>query len=362
MQKRLKIAVGMSGGVDSAAAAALLKQAGHAVTGIFMKIFDESMFFPESAGHACFGPGGEDDAAAAEEICKKLGMPFHVVDLKGEYKRNVLDYVTAAYVEGKTPNPCVVCNRKLKFGVLLDRAWATGVAFQMFATGHYARIVQSGRRYLLKRGMDPSKDQSYFLYGLTQMQLSRILFPLGAFSKERVRQMAASLGLADGVRPESQDFAAGGDYASLFRPEQVQPGDIVDKNGNILGRHKGIIHYTVGQRKGLGIAAPKPLYVVRLEVDRNQVVVSDQKEDLYARGLIAGGLNWIAVQGLDGLRPATVKIRLNHKAAAATVSPLEEHYVRVEFKDPQASVTPGQSAVFYDQDTVLGGGVIERAF
>ncbi len=358
---RLKIAVGLSGGVDSSVTAALLKEAGHEVMGITMEIYDGALSISESAKHACYGPGEAEDVAAAESVCKTLNIPFQTISLKKEYKRHVLDYFTAEYLEGRTPNPCIVCNHKLKFGFLLEKAKAAGFDFEMFATGHYAQIIQSENRFLLKTGMDKTKDQSYFLYALTQEQLSRTLFPLGGYTKNQVREMAATMGLETASRPESQDFIAGGDYTPLFDPDKVKSGDIVDEKGNVLGKHRGIIHYTVGQRKGLGISSGKPLYVLKVDAPGNRVVVSD-KERLFAKGLIAKDLNLIAVDSLERSYDAKVKIRLNHRAVVAKVDPLDGNRAKVRFEQPQPSVTPGQSTVFYLDDTVLGGGVIEKAF
>ncbi len=355
-----KIAVGLSGGVDSSVAAALLKQMGNEVVGVTMEIFDGSLDVKESGRHACYGPNEAEDLKMAASVCQTLEIPFYVVDLKKEYKQVVLDYFTSEYLQGRTPNPCIVCNRKLKFGFLLDKARQMGLDFEMFATGHYARIEKEEDRYLLKRSVNGAKDQTYFLHALTQEQLARTVFPLGGHTKDKVREIAASLGLRTAVRPESQDFITGRDYSPLFDPKEIRPGEIVDEEGNRLGTHRGIIHYTVGQRKGLGIAAKKPLYVLRLDAPNNRIVVSG-KENLFAAGLIATDLNMIAVETLDRTYDVQVKIRLNHAPVAAKVTPWEGNRARVEFKEPQRSVTPGQSAVFYMGDTVLGGGVIERA-
>jgi tRNA-specific 2-thiouridylase len=328
--------------------------------GITMEIFDGSVHVEESGRHACYGPGEQEDVEAAESVCKTLNIPFQVVDLKKEYKTHVIDYFRTEYLAGRTPNPCITCNHKLKFGFLLEKAKGAGLDFDAFATGHYARTTKSGERFLLKTASDPTKDQSYFLYALTQNQLSQTLFPLGGHTKHQARKIAGSLGLETATRPESQDFIAGGDYSPLFSNEEMKQGDIVDIKGNIMGRHRGIIHYTVGQRKGLGIASDRPLYVRNIDAPNNRIVVSD-RDGLFSKGLIAKDLNLIAVETLDRPHQVKVKIRLNHKAVDATVFPHEKGKAKILFNEPQLSVTSGQSAVFYSGDTVLGGGVIEEA-
>ena len=359
-RERVKVAVGLSGGVDSSVAAALLKKEGFDVIGITMEIFDGSVEIQESNKHACYGPGEQEDLEKAAAVCKKLGIPFHVIDLKKEYKHHVLDYFRQEYLKGRTPNPCVVCNKKLKFGFLLEKARKAGIAFETFATGHYAEIVKSGERHLLKKAKDSSKDQTYFLYTLTPEDLSTTLFPLGGFTKQQVRQTARSIDLETAEEPESQDFIAGGDYASLFTEEETKEGDIVNESGLVLGKHKGIIHYTIGQRRGLGIAAPQPLYVTKIDAGTNRIVVSD-KEKAFSKGLIATDLNLIALERLDRPFKVKAKIRLNHKETTATIFPHEKDKAKVLFEAPQMSVTPGQSVVLYEDDIVFGGGIIEQA-
>jgi len=356
----IKVAVGLSGGVDSSIAAALLKEKGYDVIGITMKTFDASMPVTDSAKHSCYGPGEEEDVKAAAAVCKKFGIPFHVIDLKEEFRNHVIDYFRREYLAGRTPNPCVVCNHRLKFGFLLEKTKEAGVDFQLFATGHYAQILESGGRFLLKRAADLSKDQTYFLYTLTPDQLSHTLFPVGEYTKRQVRELARSLGLETADRPESQDFVSGTDYSSLFYEEEVKEGDIVDEKGNTLGKHRGIIHYTVGQRRGLGIASDRPLYVLKIDAQNNRIVVSD-RENLFSEGLVAANLNLIAVERLDRPYKVKAKIRLKHKEADATVFPHEKNKAKILFDDPQMSVTPGQSAVFYSDDIVFGGGIIEQA-
>jgi tRNA-specific 2-thiouridylase len=253
----------------------------------------------------------------------------------------------------------VVCNQKLKFGFLLEKARQAGCDFDYFATGHYARIVKSDSRFLLKRAADRSKDQTYFLYGLTPQQLARTLFPVGDHTKQQVREMAYALGLQTAGREESQDFIDGGDYSILFSKGEIKAGEIVNEKGQVLGQHRGIIHYTIGQRRGLGIASHQPLYVSRIDAASNRIVVSHHEHR--SKGLIAGDLNWIAVDRIERPQQVRVKIRLQHKETDATVYPPDGDQTRILFKKPQLSVTPGQSAVIYADDTVLGGGVIIAA-
>lgn len=359
-QRKKRVAVGLSGGVDSSIAAALLKEEGYEVIGVSMLTFDDSMPVTESERHACYGPGEEEDVKSAASVCHKLGIPFHAIDLREEFRNHVINYFRHEYLEGRTPNPCIVCNHKLKFGFLLEKTKVMGIDFDFFATGHYAQIAESSGRFLLKRAADLSKDQTYFLYALTQEQLSHTLFPLGGYTKTKVREMALAFGLETANRPESQDFVSGMDYASLFSEEELKEGDIVDESGKVLGTHRGIIHYTVGQRKGLGISSDRPLYVLRIDAQRNRIVVSD-KENLISDGLIAADLNLIAVDQLEGPHKVKVKIRLQHEEVEATLLPHENSRAKIVFDEPQMSVTPGQSAVFYADDVVFGGGIIEHS-
>ncbi len=357
---KIKVAVGLSGGVDSSVAAALLQKQNYVVCGITMEIYDDALGVDESAKHACYGPGEKEDVESAAAICRKLKIPFHTIDLRQEYQNHVIRYFRNEYLEGKTPNPCVVCNQKLKFGFLLDKARQAGLEFDYFATGHYARIENAGDRFLLKRAADHSKDQTYFLYGLTQHQLARTLLPLGGHAKQQVREIARALGLQTADREESQDFIDGGDYSILFDKKEIKAGDIVDEAGQVLGKHRGIIHYTIGQRRGLGIASQRPLYVRQIDAVRNRIIVSYQEN--LSKGLVAADLNLIGGDRIEQpLTDVRVKIRLRHKAADATVYPTDGNYTKILFKAPQMSVTPGQSAVIYNGDTVLGGGIISAA-
>ncbi|MFC1669359.1 tRNA 2-thiouridine(34) synthase MnmA [Spirochaetota bacterium] len=360
MNSKVKVAVGLSGGVDSSVSALLLKEAGYDVIGLTMKIFDESFEVSENSKHACYGPGEDEDIEMAEKMCGILDIPFHVLDLCREYEHHVLDYFRNEYVSGRTPNPCVVCNNKLKFGFLIDKARDTGINFDYFATGHYARIEKVENRYLLKKAVDASKDQTYFIYTLTSNLLSKIMFPLGSMTKDRVREKAKELDIEIAFRPESQDFIAGGDYSPLFKDVKVQPGDIIDEEGNVLGRHNGIMYYTVGQRRGLGIGGrEKPLYVLKIDVENNRVVVTD-REGLFSEGLIANDIRLSAIDILDKPYKINARIRQNSKEAPATLYPFDDNRAKVVFDDPQYSITPGQSVVFYDGEIVFGGGIIEE--
>jgi len=354
-----KVIVGMSGGVDSSVAAALLKEEGYEVTGVTMKIWDGGTIPKAGAHHACYGPGEEEDIKDAQKVAEILGIPFHIVDLKQEYKTDVLDYFFNEYLSGRTPNPCVVCNRKVKFNALVERARANGIKFDYFATGHYAQLEYSKKwnRYLLKKAKDLNKDQSYFLYSLSQGQLGQTLFPLGDYTKEEVRKIARDSGLGINNKPESQDFITG-DYSFLFKGA-IRSGPILNKQGKILGEHKGIPFYTIGQRKGLGISARERLYVVSIEPKRNAIMVGT-KDDLLEDELIASNLNWIAIEKLEKPIKVKAKIRYLHREAEAEIIPMDKEKIYVKFREPQMAITPGQSVVFYDGDIVVGGGVIER--
>lgn len=359
--RRERIAVGLSGGVDSALAAALLVEAGHEVIGLTMRIWDESLGLRESRGHACLGPDEAHEVADAAAVARQLGIPHHVFDLSEEYGRTVLGYFRSEYLAGRTPNPCVVCNRSLKFGLLLRGARRSGLSFDAFATGHYVRTAERDGRWYLLKGADPGKDQSYFLVGLSRADLPGLRFPLGAFDKTRTRNEARRLGLVVAEREESQDFVAGGDYTPLFTPGEVRPGEIVDAEGRVLGRHEGIVRFTVGQRRGLGVAADRPLYVLRLEAATNRVVVSD-RDDLLADGLEGSGLNLLGADTLEPGRAVQARLRQGQREfpARAWQEAGDPTRFRLLFDAPRAAVAPGQFAVLYDGDVVLGGGVIDR--
>jgi tRNA-specific 2-thiouridylase len=352
-----EVLLAMSGGVDSSVAAALLKERGYTVMGATMRIWDAETV-PGEVGHrGCCGPEKERDVENARKVAEALGIPFRVIDLKKEFKSQVLDYCRLEYLSGRTPNPCVRCNRKVKFDALGAKARDSGIEFGYFATGHYARVEydESRHRHLLKKGRDLSKDQSYFLFSLSQKQLGRSLFPVGDYTKEQVKEMASSLGLDVNHRRESQDFIAAG-YASLMK-DRVERGPIVDRRGDVLGRHEGIQFYTIGQRKGLGISAREALYVVDIDAGKS-TIVAGRKDELYRDECTASDLNWMADRPTQPMR-AKARIRYLHREAEATITPLDEGRVSVRFEQPQMAITPGQAVVFYDGEVVIGGGTIE---
>ncbi len=354
----MRIAVGMSGGVDSSVACHLLKQEGHEVIGITMRIWDSeaSVALKKSA---CFGPDEETEIEEARAFASGLGIPYHVIDLAKEYKSSIIGYFKREYGRGRTPNPCINCNRLMKFGLLLEKAETAGIRFDKFATGHYARVAYDGKsgRYLLKKGIDARKDQSYFLGLLSQEQLSRVVFPLGTYTKEKVKEIAKTFGFPAYDKKESQDFYSG-DYGELI-DEKPNPGRIIGKDGRLLGMHKGLSRYTIGQRRGIGVASNIPLYVTGMDCDTNTVTVGTEDE-LLGRRLLVRDVNWIGIQAPECGLSAQVKIRYMHHAQQAKVSPADEDAVIVEFESPQRAITPGQYAVFYDNDTVLGAGVIDK--
>ncbi len=354
----MKVVVAMSGGVDSSVAAALLKEQGYQVSGITMRVWEGKVLPGEGRRHGCCGPGEEEDIEDARKVSQILGIPFYTLDLRQEYRSEVLDYFCHEYLSGRTPGPCLRCNRKIKFDALLRKARDSGIEFDYFATGHYARIEydKERHRYLLKKARDLSKDQSYFISSLSQEQLGGSLFPVGDYTKGEIRKMAADFGLTVNNKPESQDFIAGG-YRSIVGT--APPGPIKDKQGNVLGEHRGISFYTIGQRKGLGISAKEPLYVIEIDPEENAIIVGS-KEELYQDELIASGLNWIAIEKLEQPLPVKARIRYAHPEAEATVTPLDKDKVYIKFKEPQMAITPGQAVVFYQGDVVVGSGTIER--
>ncbi len=353
-----KAVVAMSGGVDSSVAAALLKEQGYQVTGVTMKIWGGPDSPGEGVRHGCYGPGEAGDIEDARRVARILGIPFYVFDLKEEYKAEVLDYFCLEYLSGRTPNPCLRCNRSLKFGALVRRIEQSGIEFDYFATGHYARIEydEAKRRYLLNKARDLNKDQSYFIAMLSQEQLGRALFPIGNHTKAEVRKLATDFGLGVEQKAESQDFVEGG-YSALL--PAALPGPILDKTGDILGEHRGISFYTIGQRRGLGISTQDPLFVVDIDPERNAVVVGG-KDELYRDELTASGLNWIAIEELRQPIEVKARIRYRHQEAEAVVTPLSEDRVRVKFGEPQMAITPGQAVVFYQGDVAVGAGTIEK--
>lgn len=352
-----RVVVGMSGGVDSSVAAILLLEQGYEVIGITLKMWGKDCV--NRAEDKCCGPQAVMDARA---VCARLGIPYYLIDDSEEFKKEVIEYFASEYRAGRTPNPCVVCNEKIKFGSLIQTAVQLGADF--VATGHYARIERNGEngRYLLKRGIDPKKDQSYFLFSLRQEQLKRIIFPLGNLNKSLTRNIAEKYNLKTATKQESQEicFVPDGDYAGFLEKSgylEKNPGEIVDLNGRVLGRHNGIQYFTIGQRKGIKIAASKPLYVVKIDAVNNRVVVGSA-EDLTKSSLIIERCNWISFERLDKELEVIAKIRYNHTGAKALVKPIDENRAIVEFYESQRAITPGQACVLYKDDVVIGGGWI----
>ena len=352
------VAVGMSGGVDSSVAAALLQAQGYRVSGLTMRIWDGPSYASKGARHGCYGPSEEQDIADAEAVAARLRIPFHVIDVRDEYRTEVLEYFRKEYQLGRTPNPCSRCNRAVKFGGLIAKARKSGVMSDYFATGHYVRLIRDAAsgRYALRKGVDLAKDQSYFLALLSQDQLAHSLFPLGTYTKAEVRTLAADFGLPVAKKRESQDFA---DPECDMLPGDSTPGPILDRQGREIGRHSGIARHTIGQRKGLGVSLGRPLYVTEIDTKRNAVIVGDRSE-IFGRSLVASEVNWIALDGVDCPIVVSARIRYRHQEAIARIRPLVKGEVLVEFVEPQMAITPGQTVVFYDGDVVLGGGIIER--
>lgn len=350
----------MSGGVDSTMAALLLQKQGFTVVGLTMKIWDDSVQRATTKS-GCYGPDQAYSIADAQATAVQLGIEHHVIDLSDEFRETVIEYFRREYGNGKTPNPCVICNARIKFGILLEKAATSGIVFDLFATGHYARIVYdpAGPRYLLKRGVDSAKDQSYFLYRLSQEQLGKIMFPLGDYRKDEIRTIARETGFEEYLeKPESQDFLEWDDYGVLLK-NRGQPGNIVDTEGKIIGRHAGIGRYTVGQRRMLNLAGMKePFYVLRIDAERNEIIAGP-KSSLLHTALIAEDLHWVVpVQDLRG-ETLRAQIRYRSMPSECTVHPAEDETIKVEFVKPQEAIAPGQSIVFYAGDTVAGGGIIK---
>lgn len=354
-----KVVVGMSGGVDSSVAAYLLKEAGYDVVGVTMQIWqDEDQTVQEENGGCC-GLSAVDDA---RRVAWDLDIPYYVMNFKQEFKENVIDYFVDEYIQGRTPNPCIACNRFVKWESLLKRSLDIGAEY--IATGHYAQIEQlpSGR-YALKKSATAAKDQTYALYNLTQYQLSHTLMPVGQYTKDEIRAIAEKIHLKVANKPDSQEicFIPDHDYARFISEntdKELVPGNFVDVDGNVIGQHRGITHYTVGQRKGLNLSMGHPVFVTAIRPETNEVVIGNA-DDVFTNQLKCDRLNWMAVDGLHGQEMrVSAKIRYSHKGAPCTIRETEDGTVECIFEEPQRAVTPGQAVVFYDGDYVVGGGTI----
>ena len=351
-----KVLIAMSGGVDSSVAAFLMKEQGCQCIGATMKLFHNEDIGVKRTKTCC----SLEDVEDARSVAFRLGIPYYVFNFSDDFNGQVIDRFIAAYERGATPNPCIDCNRYLKFERLYERARILGC--DAIVTGHYARIEQENGRWLLKKSLDESKDQSYVLYSLTQEQLAHTRLPLGVMHKSETRRIAEEQGFYNADKPDSQDicFVPNGDYAGFiarFTGHDCSAGDFVDEEGHVLGRHKGIVHYTVGQRKGLGIAADAPLYVKQIDAASNRVVLSGN-ESLFSRELTANDFNWIAYDVPPRELRASARVRYHQREQAATVTVLGDGRVHLVFDEPQRAITPGQAIVLYDGDTVLGGGTI----
>lgn len=354
-----KVVVGMSGGVDSSVAACLLKEQGYDVIGVTMQIWQDEDPDESAENGGCCGLSAVEDA---RRVAWSLGIPYYVMNFRREFKDAVMDYFVDEYLHGRTPNPCIACNRFVKWEALLSRSMDIGADY--IATGHYARIEKlPNGRYTIRNSVTAAKDQTYALYNLTQDQLKRTLMPVGDYTKDEIRQIAEDRGLAVARKKDSMEicFIPDNDYAKFIEQavEKVPgAGNFVDKDGNILGRHKGITHYTVGQRKGLGLSLGHPVFVTEIRSDTNEVVIGSG-EEVFSDYLVCSDLNWMAVDGLHGEeREVMAKIRYSHKGAPCRIRELPDGKVECRFETPQRAVTPGQAVVFYEEDHVFGGGTI----
>ena len=353
-----KVVVGMSGGVDSSGAAYRLKKQGYDVIGITMRMAPNDPDILENEGGCCGLSAVED----ARRVCAKLDIPFYVLNFKKDFKEKVIDNFVDEYMAGRTPNPCVQCNKYLKFGELLRKA--RGIGAKYIATGHYAKIEEKDGRYNLIMSDDCRKDQTYMLYNFTQDQLKHTLMPCGGYTKDKIREIAKEIGLAVHNKKDSEEicFVPDNNHGNFIKkqvPGKVKPGNFVDKNHNILGRHKGIVYYTIGQRKGLGLALGRPVFVTGINPKTNEVIIGNEDE-IFKTDLIAKDINFIPFDKLEKEMKVTAKVRYAAKPAEAIISPYGENKVKVSFKDKQRAITMGQSVVFYDGNTVVGGGIIEE--
>lgn len=356
-----KVVVGMSGGVDSSVAAYLLKEQGYEVIGVTMQIWQDEEETIQQENGGCCGLSAVDDA---RRVADQLGIPYYVMNFKKEFKKNVMDYFTGEYLNGRTPNPCIACNRYVKWESLLKRSLEIGADY--IATGHYARIRRlPNGRYTLLQSAASAKDQTYALYSLTQEQLSHTLMPVGEFSKDEIRQIAEDIGLRVAHKPDSQEicFVPDKDYARFieeYTGRHIPEGNFVNTAGQVIGRHKGITHYTIGQRRGLNLAMGHPVFVSRICPETNEVVIGEN-EDIFRHTLLADRLNYMAVPEFTDGMEVMAKIRYNHKGSPCRIELAGEGRIRCVFPEAQRAITPGQAVVFYDGERVLGGGTILRA-
>lgn len=357
MAENKKVMIGMSGGVDSSVAAFLLQKESLEVIGATMKLYNNEDIDFVSEKTCC----SLDDVLDAKSVCARLGIRHYTLNMTDDFKKEVIERFISAYQNGFTPNPCIDCNRYMKFSKMLHKAQELDIDY--VATGHYARIEKQGDRYILKKAVDLSKDQSYVLYSLTQEQLKVTKFPLGNYTKQQVREIAEENGFVNARKHESQDicFVPDGDYSKFieyYTGKTYPCGDFVDMNGKRLGEHKGIIRYTIGQRRGLGLALPASMYVVEKDVDNNKVILGFN-DDLFKKEVNVKNVSFTACDGLDKPERLCAKIRYNQKEQPATVTQTDENHFKIVFDEPQRAITKGQAAVLYDGDTVVGGGTIE---
>lgn len=357
MAENKKVMIGMSGGVDSSVAAFLLQKESFEVIGATMKLYNNEDIDFVSEKTCC----SLDDVLDAKSVCARLGIRHYTLNMTDDFKKEVIERFISAYQNGFTPNPCIDCNRYMKFSKMLHKAQELDI--DCVATGHYARIEKQGDRYILKKAVDLSKDQSYVLYSLTQEQLKVTKFPLGNYTKQQVREIAEENGFVNARKHESQDicFVPDGDYSKFieyYTGKTYPCGDFVDMNGKRLGEHKGIIRYTIGQRRGLGLALPASMYVVEKDVDNNKVILGFN-DDLFKKEVNVKNISFTACDGLDKPERLCAKIRYNQKEQPATVTQTDENHLKIVFDEPQRAITKGQAAVLYDGDTVVGGGTIE---
>lgn len=357
--KKKKVVVGMSGGVDSSVAAWLLKEQGYEVIGVTMQIWQDQEETLQQENGGCCGLSAVEDA---RRVAAMLDIPYYVMNFKAEFKRHVMDYFVAEYLRGYTPNPCIACNRYVKWESLLKRSLDIGADY--IATGHYAQITElANGRFAIQKSVTSAKDQTYALYNLTQDQLAHTLMPVGAYTKDEIRSIAQKIGLRTANKPDSQEicFIPDNDYAGFIEREagaKTPPaGNFVTKEGKVLGPHKGITHYTIGQRKGLGIAMGAPVFVTEIRPETNEVVLG-ANEDVFGKSLCADHLNFMSIPDLNGEMEVTAKIRYSHRGAPCIIRKVQPDRVFCEFLEPVRAITPGQAVVFYQEDIVVGGGTI----